>query len=248
MRHHRAGRKLGRDSAHRKALYSNLAGALIEHGRIKTTDDEGEGGPADRRADDHARPARRPPRAAAGAGVPPLAGGRAQAVRRGRAALQGPARAATRGSSSSARVRATPPRWRTSSSSTSRRRSRPRRRRSAAVSGCAAARSRRSAPRQSRSRQKPRPPPPPSAALACKGSDPFGVRTLRLVRVHVHPERRERVAEGTLPGDARPGLADHLHALAFQPGESRAQTTASARRTSSRRSRRCGRRSGGRRP
>ena len=37
MRHARAGRKLGRDSAHRKALYSNLAGALIEHGRIKTT-------------------------------------------------------------------------------------------------------------------------------------------------------------------------------------------------------------------
>src|SRR3984957_18309294 len=37
MRHQRSGRKLGRDHAHRKALYSNLAGALIEHGRIKTT-------------------------------------------------------------------------------------------------------------------------------------------------------------------------------------------------------------------
>jgi large subunit ribosomal protein L17 len=37
MRHRRAGKKLGRDSAHRKALYSNLAGQLIEHGRIKTT-------------------------------------------------------------------------------------------------------------------------------------------------------------------------------------------------------------------
>ena len=37
MRHHRAGRKLGRDASHRKALYSNLAGALITHGRIKTT-------------------------------------------------------------------------------------------------------------------------------------------------------------------------------------------------------------------
>ena len=37
MRHHRAGKKLGRDASHRKALYSNLAGALIEHGRIKTT-------------------------------------------------------------------------------------------------------------------------------------------------------------------------------------------------------------------
>ena len=37
MRHARTGKKLGRDSAHRRALYSNLAGALIEHGRIKTT-------------------------------------------------------------------------------------------------------------------------------------------------------------------------------------------------------------------
>src|SRR5438309_9723248 len=37
MRHRRAGKKLGRDSAHRRALCSNLAGALIEHGRIKTT-------------------------------------------------------------------------------------------------------------------------------------------------------------------------------------------------------------------
>jgi large subunit ribosomal protein L17 len=38
MRHQRSGKKLGRDSAHRKALYSNLAGALIEHGRIQTTE------------------------------------------------------------------------------------------------------------------------------------------------------------------------------------------------------------------
>ena len=38
MRHHRAGKKLGRDSAHRKALYANLACSLIEHGRIRTTE------------------------------------------------------------------------------------------------------------------------------------------------------------------------------------------------------------------
>ena len=38
MRHQRKGKKLGRDSAHRRALYSNLAGSLIEHGRIKTTE------------------------------------------------------------------------------------------------------------------------------------------------------------------------------------------------------------------
>ena len=38
MRHAKAGKKLGRDSAHRRALYSNLAGALITHGRIETTE------------------------------------------------------------------------------------------------------------------------------------------------------------------------------------------------------------------
>jgi len=38
MRHHRAGKKLGRDAAHRKALYANLTCSLIEHGRIKTTE------------------------------------------------------------------------------------------------------------------------------------------------------------------------------------------------------------------
>ena len=37
MRHQRSGKKLGRDSAHRRALYANLAGALIEHGRVRTT-------------------------------------------------------------------------------------------------------------------------------------------------------------------------------------------------------------------
>jgi len=37
MRHHRSGRKLGRDASHRKALYANLTSALIEHGRIRTT-------------------------------------------------------------------------------------------------------------------------------------------------------------------------------------------------------------------
>ena len=38
MRHQKSGRKLGRDAAHRKALYANLAVSLIEHGRIKTTE------------------------------------------------------------------------------------------------------------------------------------------------------------------------------------------------------------------
>src|ERR687884_1524305 len=38
MRRHRSGRKLGRDASPRKALYANLASALIEHGRIRTTE------------------------------------------------------------------------------------------------------------------------------------------------------------------------------------------------------------------
>ena len=38
MRHQRSGRKLGRDSAHRKALYANLVCSLVEHGRIRTTE------------------------------------------------------------------------------------------------------------------------------------------------------------------------------------------------------------------
>lgn len=37
MRHLKAGRKLGRTSAHRKALFRNLVTALIERERIRTT-------------------------------------------------------------------------------------------------------------------------------------------------------------------------------------------------------------------
>lgn len=38
MRHQKAGRKLGRESAHRTALMRNMVTSLIEHGRIRTTD------------------------------------------------------------------------------------------------------------------------------------------------------------------------------------------------------------------
>lgn len=38
MRHQARSRKLGRSSAHRKALYRNLVTALLEHERIETTD------------------------------------------------------------------------------------------------------------------------------------------------------------------------------------------------------------------
>ena len=37
MRHRMGGRKLNRTSAHRKALFANLACALIKHEQIKTT-------------------------------------------------------------------------------------------------------------------------------------------------------------------------------------------------------------------
>ena len=37
MRHRLSGRKLNRTSAHRKAMFDNLAAALIQHEQIKTT-------------------------------------------------------------------------------------------------------------------------------------------------------------------------------------------------------------------
>ena len=38
MRHRKAGRQLGRNSAHRKAMWRNMVTSLIEHGRIRTTE------------------------------------------------------------------------------------------------------------------------------------------------------------------------------------------------------------------
>ncbi|MBN2803320.1 MAG: 50S ribosomal protein L17 [Deltaproteobacteria bacterium] len=37
MRHHKSGRKLGRNSSHRRALFRNMAAALILHEEIDTT-------------------------------------------------------------------------------------------------------------------------------------------------------------------------------------------------------------------
>jgi len=37
MRHRKSGRRLNRDSAHRKAMFANMASALIKHEQIKTT-------------------------------------------------------------------------------------------------------------------------------------------------------------------------------------------------------------------
>ena len=37
MRHNKLGRRLGRDSGHRQAMFSNMAAALIKHEQIVTT-------------------------------------------------------------------------------------------------------------------------------------------------------------------------------------------------------------------
>lgn len=37
MRHRKSGRKLGRNSSHRKAMYRNMAASLVQHETIKTT-------------------------------------------------------------------------------------------------------------------------------------------------------------------------------------------------------------------
>ena len=38
MNHRKTGRKLGRSSAHRKALFRNMVTSLLEHEQIRTTD------------------------------------------------------------------------------------------------------------------------------------------------------------------------------------------------------------------
>lgn len=38
MRHRKAGRKLGKNSSHRKALFRNMVTSLLEHEKIQTTD------------------------------------------------------------------------------------------------------------------------------------------------------------------------------------------------------------------
>lgn len=37
MRHQKSGRKLGRNSSHRKAMYRNMVTSLLDHERIETT-------------------------------------------------------------------------------------------------------------------------------------------------------------------------------------------------------------------
>ena len=37
MRHLKSGRKLGRNSSHRKAMFRNMVTSLLHHGQIRTT-------------------------------------------------------------------------------------------------------------------------------------------------------------------------------------------------------------------
>lgn len=38
MRHNKAGRRLGRKTSHREAMFRNMVTSLLDHGRITTTD------------------------------------------------------------------------------------------------------------------------------------------------------------------------------------------------------------------
>jgi large subunit ribosomal protein L17 len=69
MRHARGYRRLNRTHEHRKALFANMAGSLIEHEQIKTTLPKAKGAAAGRRKTCHARQARRPARAPPGGGA-----------------------------------------------------------------------------------------------------------------------------------------------------------------------------------
>ena len=153
MRHLKAGRKLNRTSAHRKALFRNLVTSLIEHEQVRTTDAKAKElrRIADRmitlgkRGSLHAR--------RQAAAVHPQPQRRHQAVRRGGCALQGAPR----------RLHA-------------RRQDRPSPRRRSAHVGHRADRPRRD--REGRSRKEARAAPPPGREEGGAGrGSPAGLRT-----------------------------------------------------------------------
>jgi len=45
MRHKIAGRKLGRTTPHRKAMFRNMARSLVTYERIRTTEPKAQGSP-----------------------------------------------------------------------------------------------------------------------------------------------------------------------------------------------------------
>ena len=117
MRHQKTRHKLSRDSAHRKALLANLCIEVIDHERIKTTEAKAKAVKPEieklitlaRKGDLHAR------RQATSILQHPDKGVIYKLFEEIAPATPS-ARAATRGSSSSVRVRSTRPRWSTSSS------------------------------------------------------------------------------------------------------------------------------------
>ncbi len=58
MRHGKSGRKLNRTSSHRKAMFANMAAALIKHEQIVTNAAQGQGTAPDCRKTDYAGKAR----------------------------------------------------------------------------------------------------------------------------------------------------------------------------------------------
>ena len=129
MRHQVSGRKLGRTTAHRRAMFRNQLASLIEHERIRTTLPKAkELRPL---AEKMITQGKRGHASCPPPGAPLGRGSHAdqEALRRDRAALRRASRAATPASSSSARAAATAPRWPSSSWSTGARRPpwRPRR-------------------------------------------------------------------------------------------------------------------------
>ncbi len=53
MRHRESGRKLNRNSSHRKAMFRNMAVSLMQHEMIQDDLAQGKGTAARRRAADH---------------------------------------------------------------------------------------------------------------------------------------------------------------------------------------------------
>ena len=115
MRHAVRGRKLGRTSSHREALFRNQLQSLVDHGADRHHPAQGQGAAADRREGDHPRQARHRCTTAAGccAGCSSAIWSRSCSTTSRRASRSG--RAATCGSSSWDPVRVTAPRWRCSS-------------------------------------------------------------------------------------------------------------------------------------
>ena len=107
MRHRNAGRKLSRNTSHRRALAAQPGNVVP---RARASDDnasEGEGNPSACREDDHSRQARHASRSPAGAGLSAEGSHRQESVRPRSLPSSPTAKAVTAESSSSATAKAT---------------------------------------------------------------------------------------------------------------------------------------------